>query len=225
MADRLFHSAAPKILKVLEEPPDKSLFILITENPDKIISTILSRTQTVKIPRLRDEDIRTELISKFACTEEDANRIIPLSDGNLTRAVKILRNDEDELYFLEKFIQWMRFCYTNKLADTFNFVGEISKIGREKQKNFLSYSVRIIRSAMLINYHNPQLARLNREEKEFLIKFGRFINHSNIVLLTTELEKAQVHIDRNANPNILFMDLSMSITNLLYRGAKASIEK
>jgi DNA polymerase-3 subunit delta' len=100
------------------------------------------------------------------------------------------------------------------------FVGEIGKIGREKQKNFLAYAERIIRNALLINYKNPRLASLNQEEKEFLTKFGNFINHTNILGFTEELEKAQYHIERNANPNILFMDLSMTITILLMTGGK-----
>jgi DNA polymerase III subunit delta' len=222
MADRLFHSAAPKILKILEEPPDKSLFILITENPEKIISTILSRTQTVKIPRLSDEDILQELTGKHSCPLEDARRIVPLAEGNMTRAIKIFRNDEDELFFLEKFTAWMRHCHKNDLAKTLEFVGEIGKLGREKQKNFLAYSLRIIRNALLINYKNPHLASLNQEEQEFLLKFSRFITHENIISFSEELEKAQYHIERNANPNILFMDLSMTITILLLTAEKSA---
>lgn len=221
MADRLYHAAAPKILKILEEPPEKTLFILITESPDKILNTILSRTQGVKFSRLDDKDVFEELTSKCNCPEEEAWRIIPLADGNLTRAVKIFSKDEDELFYLEKFRYWMRLCYLNNLATTMEFVSEMAKLGREKQKNFLAYAARIVRNSMLINYKNPDLARLNEEEKEFMIKFGKFINFSNIARFTEELEKAQFHIERNANPSILFMDLSMTITILLLTGEKA----
>jgi DNA polymerase-3 subunit delta' len=220
MADRLFHSAAPKILKILEEPPDKSLFILITDNPDKLISTILSRTQTVKFPRLDDSDIFEELTGRMGCSPEEAARIIPLADGNLTLACKIFKNDEEELFYHEKFVDWMRICYVNDLARTMEFVTELSKLGRERQKNFLAYAERIVRSALLINYKQQALARLNREEEDFLAKFGRFITHENIISLTEELEKAQSHIERNANPGILFMDLSMTITVLLLSAAR-----
>ena len=215
MADRLYHAAAPKILKILEEPPDKTLFILVTENPEKIISTILSRTQTVKIPRLSDEDVKAELMSRYGCNETDASRIVPLAEGNLTLAVKMLRNDEDEQFFLEMYVHWMRLCYKNEVNNTYKFVGEIAKLPREKQKNFLAYASRIARNALLVNYGESQLSRLNEEEKEFLQKFGRFINHVNILEMSESLEKAQVHIDRNANPGILFMDLSMTMTILL----------
>lgn len=224
MADRLFHAAAPKILKILEEPPEKSLFILVTENPEKIISTILSRTQMVKFPRLMDEDIYSGL-KTLSCPDEDAARIVPLADGNLTRAVKIFKKEEEELEFLDKFVRWMRLCYElstrNRLKETLEFTSELAKIGRERQKNFLAYSERIIRSAMLINYKNPQLARLNPEEQDFIRKFGPYINYLNIPDFTEELEKAQYHIERNANPNILFMDLSLTFTILLMTAAKS----
>jgi DNA polymerase III subunit delta' len=225
MADRLYHSAAPKILKILEEPPDKSLFILITENPEKIINTILSRTQSVKFPRLTDEDLRIELITRYLYPLEEAERVIPLADGNLTRAVKILVKDEDEVFFHEKFVLWMRLCYVNDLSKTMEFIGELAKLGREKQKGFLAYAERIIRNALLINYKNPHLTSLNKEEKDFMIKFGKFINHTNILTFSSELEKAQFHIERNANPSILFMDMSMTFTVLLLSAEKELAKK
>jgi DNA polymerase III subunit delta' len=221
MADRLYHAAAPKILKILEEPPDKSLFILITENPEKIINTILSRTQTLRFPKLDDSDLMEELTGKLECSREDALRIIPLADGNLTRAVKIYRNDEDEGFYLEKFVLWMRLCYVNDLKKSLEFAQEIGKLGREKQKNFLAYAQRIIRNALLINYNNPQLTRLNYEEQDFLNKFGKFINYTNVLEFNEELEKAQQQIERNANAGILFMDLSMTFTIILLKAEKA----
>jgi DNA polymerase-3 subunit delta' len=224
MADRLYHSAAPKILKILEEPPDKSLFILVTENPEKIINTILSRTQTLRFPRLNDEDIMEELITRHSCSQEDAMRIMPLADGNLTRAVKILVQDEDEVYYLEHFVQWMRLCWKDEPDNTLKFVTEIAKLGRERQKSFLAYSERIVRNALLINYKNPGLARLNKDEQDFMVNFGRFINYSNVLQFSEELEKAQYHIDRNANPGILFMDMSLTFVELL-RIAKELVPK
>jgi DNA polymerase-3 subunit delta' len=226
MADRLHSAAAPKILKILEEPPDKSLFILISENPEKIVSTILSRTQTIKFRKLSDVEVKKDLTSRLSCSAEEADRIVPVADGNLTRAVKILKQDENEAFNLEKFITWMRLCLKyQELDKTFKFVTEISKIGREKQKSFLSYALRIIRNGLLVKYHNPGLTRLNQEEEEFLKKFVNFINHETILIFTEELEEAQYHIDRNANPAILFMDLSMTITNLLLKAQKDTVER
>ena len=118
----------------------------------------------------------------------------------------------------------MRLCHKNDLAKTLEFVGEVGKLGREKQKNFLAYAERIIRNALLINYKIPHLASLNQEEKDFLVKFGQFITHTNVLSFSEELEKAQYHIERNANPNILFMDLSMTFTILLMTAGNSAVK-
>jgi DNA polymerase-3 subunit delta' len=216
MADKLYHSAAPKILKILEEPPDKTLFILVTENQDQIINTILSRTQVVRIPRLSDGEVTASLVKTFPEAVTDIQRIVPLAEGNLTRACKMLQMDEDESFMVENFIRWMRLCYVNKIQDTYDFVTEMSRIGRERQKAFLGYAARIIRNGMLMHYTLPQLTRLNQEEKDFLVKFSRGITNVNILQMATALEEAQYHIERNANAGILFMDLSFTMTSLLY---------
>ena len=215
MAEKIFHSAAPKILKILEEPPDKTLFILITENQEQIINTILSRTQLVKIPRLPDEAVARMLTIKTGCSPGEAKRIAPLVDGNFTEAVKILQNDEDETFNPENFIRWMRLCLVGRVDGINDFVGEIAKTNREKQKGFLFYTSRMIRNSLLMNYGNSQWVRMNEEEKEFLLKFARFITHEYVLQVAAELDKAQYHIERNANPNIVFMDLSLMFSKIL----------
>jgi DNA polymerase-3 subunit delta' len=215
MAEKIFHSAAPKILKILEEPPDKTLFILITENQEQIINTILSRTQLVSIPKLTDDVIGKMLTGKFSCSVTEAKRIALLVDGNYTEAVKILHNDEDERYNPENFIRWMRLCLVGKVAGINDFVGEIAKTHREKQKGFLLYTSRMIRNSLLMNYGNSQWARMNDEEKDFLMKFARFITNEYVLQIAAELDKAQYHIERNANPNIVFMDLSLMFSKIL----------
>jgi DNA polymerase-3 subunit delta' len=176
------------------------------------------------VPRLSDEDIRQGLLAQ-GCPEADVMRIVPLAEGNLTRAIRIFRNEEEELEFLEKFVKWMRLCYKNNIKGNLEFTADLAKMGRERQKNFLTYAERIIRNAMLVNYSNPQLARLNSDELDFLKKFGPFINYTNIPDFSAELEKAQYHIERNANANILFMDLSMTFTILLLTAEKQSGKK
>ena len=219
MVERLFHAAAPKILKILEEPPDKTLFILITENPDQIISTILSRCQLVKVPRLKDEDVRAQLQEDFPEAKEKIPNVVPLAEGNYNKAYKLFMDDAEESFLVENFIRWMRLCYMNEIQSTLEFVSEISRIGRERQKLFLSYSSRIIRSGMLLHYEVPQLVRLNAEEKEFFAKFRHFITDVNIFEMSRALEEAQYHVERNANPNILFMDLSFTMNSLLKKAA------
>ena len=215
MVEKLFHAAAPKLLKILEEPPDKTLFLLISKNPDQIINTILSRCQLVKIPRLRDEDLRVQLESDFPGSTEKIASIVPLAEGSYSKAYNILVEDEEESYLVETFIKWMRLCYTSKVKPLLEFINEISRIGRERQKLFLSYSSRTIRNGLLLHYSVAQLARLNKEEEEFLANFRHFITGANILQMTRALEEAEYHIERNANPNILFTDLSLTMAALL----------
>jgi len=134
--------------------------------------------------------------------------------------VKIFRSDEDEAYFLEKFRTWMLICLAKNIKEISNFTNEVSKLTREKQKNFLAYAARIIRNAMLINYGNEGIARLNEEERNFLLKFAKYVRHDNILQFTEEFEKAQHHIDRNANSALTFFDMSLIFANLLHLAGK-----
>ena len=219
MAEKIFHSAAPKILKILEEPSDKTLFILISENQDKIISTILSRTQIIKIPKISDIDLQNALINKTNCTDREAKRIAAIADGNVKRALGLVNTDKEHDFNFINFRDWMRLCLkiNKNIVKLNNFVNEISKVtgGRERQKGLLSYALRIIRECLLLNYGNNNLEKLEREELIFIQKFSFFINSKNIVQLTEEFNKALFHIERNGNPKIVFMDLSLTVNKLL----------
>ena len=217
MVERLYHAAAPKILKILEEPPDKTLFILVTTNPDKIIPTILSRTQMVRIPRYSDSDIHRLLVTRTDCSDKEAETIVPLADGNYTLAVRLFQKESAEASDFELFTRWMRHCYTNKYDELLEFVAEVSRENRERLKNLLAYGVRMIRNSLVVNYDIPKLARMNQEEKEFLVKFRHFITPENVVELAKDFEEAQIQIERNANPSILFTDLSLNIGLQLHK--------
>ncbi len=219
MAEKIFHSAAPKILKILEEPSDKTLFILISENQDKIISTILSRTQIIKIPKISDIDLQNALINKANCTNREAKRVAAIADGNAKRALELINTEGEDDFIFIKFRDWMRMCLAiNKNIVTLNnFINEISIVtgGRERQKELFSYALRTIRECLLSNYENNNLEKLEGEELIFIQKFSSFINSKNAVQLTEEFNKASFHIERNANPKIVFMDLSLTVNKLL----------
>ena len=218
MVEKLFHSAAPKILKILEEPPDKTLFILVSENQEQIINTILSRTQLVKIPRIDD----LELIKKLNRDNFEAgliNDAVRVADGNYLEAKRLISQSEDEEVNFLNFTKWMRLCFKNNAEETINFVNKFSKNSREKHKSFLIYVLRIFRESLLLNF-NPEsfrndLIRLNAREFEFVKKFHPYINSKNGHLITQEVNSSIYHIERNANPNILFLDLSLKIGKML----------
>ncbi len=216
MAEKMFHAAAPKLLKILEEPPEKTLFILVSENQDHLLSTILSRAQLVKIPRIKDVDLEQSIMAEGEHDEANIKRAVSISEGNYKLAKKHLQSTEaDKVNFL-KFREWMRCCFTSDLPKLSSFVSDFSKWGRERQKRFFLYALQISRSCMLVNYGQNQLVKLGQEELDWLIKgFSPFINNANINEFAKEFNDAHYAIERNANPSILLMDISLKATKLL----------
>lgn len=216
MADKLYHAAAPKILKILEEPPEKTLFLLVTENQDKMISTILSRTQIIKVPRIKEGDLAEALMAKGSNTEAEVRQSVNLSAGNYKLALEYLQNSETNNWNFEKFQAWMRMCFKKDFLQLSAFVGEFSKIGRERQKNFFAYAMQTARNCILINYGHLEMVKTNEEELAWLSqKFAPFINTANINEFTKEFNDAHYSIERNASPSILLMDISLKAIKLL----------
>ena len=219
MVEKLFHAAAPKILKILEEPPEKTLFILISEKHEQIINTIISRTQMVKIPKLSTKDINNALIQHFNASEIQARKISNVADGNLIYAKSLIEEEEDDSNNFTALRQWLRICYRLNNEDALNlvkFVDEISKIGREKQKGFFNYALKVVRNSSLLNHGNDKLVKLDENEIEFVSKFSNILNSDRIPLLSAEFTKASYHIERNANPKVLFMDLSFTLNSIMH---------
>jgi len=219
MVEKLFHSAAPKILKILEEPPEKTLFILISDHQDQIISTILSRTQIVKFPFIGEEDLIEALIRE-GYEQNRISEAVKTSKGNYLEAKNILGQADEADINTDWFTKWMRLCFGGQVSDTLDFVSELSKHSRDKQKAFLKYTLRMVRESMLMNSDTSDLVRLNKSESDFIIgtgtkRFYPYIHSKNILPITEELEKSIYHIERNANPNILFFDLSLKIGRYL----------
>ncbi len=215
MVEKLFHAAAPKLLKILEEPPDKTLFILVSENSDIVLNTILSRTQLVKVPPLSDTDLYYALVEKNNCDPSIARRITNIAYGNYKEALKLITETEDEKYNFIYFSQWMRLCYKFSIPELFKWVDDVSKIGRERQKRFFIYALRMVRECLLVNFKTTSMVKLDSHEIEFVNKFSPFINTNNCLSITEQFNESLYHIERNANPKILFFDLSLKMAKML----------
>ncbi|MFZ4740984.1 MAG: ATP-binding protein [Bacteroidales bacterium] len=225
MVEKLYHSAAPKILKILEEPPEKTLFLLISENHDQILPTILSRTQLIKLLKVNDHEIVEKLIQNYQIDNETAQSIANHADGSYAEALKLINNIDDEKFNTELLISWLRSSFKGNLNELITKNGSIeglntlvstfSKIGREKQKSFLNYVLKISRYCVLINFNQSELVKLSSDESNFIRNFYKFISSQNIEAVSDEINKAIYHIERNANSNILFMDLSLKMHKLL----------
>lgn len=215
MVEKLHHAAAPKLLKILEEPPEKTLFILVAENTDQIIKTILSRTQLVKVPRLLDADIKEAIRNKSDISEDDLNYFVHHSEGNYNQALKQLSEINPSDSFFQDFSSWMRMCYAMDNIGLVKWVDDHSKIGRERMKQFFIYSTEMIRECIQLNCLKNDDVMLSMDEKNFAIRFSKFIHGANCIFIVEELNKAAFHIERNGNPKIVMMDLSLKFSNLL----------
>jgi DNA polymerase-3 subunit delta' len=201
------------LLKIIEEPQPNTVFLLVAQNQDQILNTILSRTQLVKIPMLGYEDIKRNLMENHHQTELAAAEIAYLSSGNMTEALAMLQQ-EDKGYHTS-FVQWLRLCYGNKGPEIMSFVDQLAKLGRENQKNFLRYGISFIRECCLIMAGAGSLVHLPPGELETAQKMTNVMNTAMAQAISTELEKAHYHVERNANPKILFLDVSLQIVKVL----------
>jgi DNA polymerase-3 subunit delta' len=201
------------LLKVIEEPAQKTLFLLVAQNQEQILNTIISRTQLVKIPKLSQQDI-VEYLEKRNIETAKAQQLAYLSNGNLQTALQHLNNQENDFY--ELFLQWLRACWGNAGLNIVNYTeGELAKMGRENQKNFFKYGVNLMRECMLYLAHASSLIHLPPKELEFISKFSQVLNLAKAEAIANELERAQYHIERNANPKILFLDVSLVLVKIL----------
>jgi len=215
MVEKLFHSAAPKILKILEEPPDKTLFILISENQAQIISTIISRTQIIKIPRLEEHDLLEMLTEKNGADRAKAIKITRYANGNYIEALKMLEKDEDQEDEVLIFRNWMRACYKFDPIVMSTFTDKFSSYGREGLKSFLQHCTGFIDDFVQLNNKLISIDRYEGEEKQFMVSFANFVNTVNVHKLYEEFNNAIFYIERNANPSLIMMDLSIKLNGIL----------
>jgi DNA polymerase-3 subunit delta' len=215
MAEHMNLQAANKLLKIIEEPPEKTVFILVAEKAEDILPTILSRCQVLKVPRLSDEQVENALIEKKLATPEEARSIATLAEGNFWEAQKQITQIEENLERLDTFRQWMLFCFKKDVPGIIQFTEDLSAGGREKLKILLSYSLYMFRQSIVANYVGNELIHLRGSEREFLIKFSNFIHGGNIMELTEAFDKAYYYIERNGHPKIVMFDLSLTAIKLI----------
>jgi DNA polymerase-3 subunit delta' len=223
MADKMRTDAANKLLKLLEEPPEKTIFILISESIDDLLQTIISRCQVVDFLALPEQVITDALIATHKVEANLAKKISHQCEGNYNKALHLLHKDDDDSVFEEWFINWVRAAFKAKgnasvIADLISWSTTIAKEGRETQKNFLQFCIQFFRQALLLNYKATDLVYLEPNFENFkLEKFAPFVHGNNIADIFKELEDAIYHIERNGNSNIILTDLSIKLTRLLHK--------
>lgn len=217
LPEKMHEACANKLLKILEEPYENTVFILVSNSPDQIIVTIQSRCQRINIPNIQKEDIISSLQSAYNITTDDASTIAHIANGSYLKALETISLNEENKFFFALFVQMMRSSYARSIKDIRKIGTEIASVGRERQKNFLVYCQRMIREYFVSNLKHPEIVYLNQEEANFGIRFAPFINERNIIDFSDELALAQRHIEQNVNAKMIFFDLCLKITMLLKR--------
>lgn len=215
LPERMNAVCANKLLKLLEEPYDKTVFLLVSDNASAILGTILSRTQPVHLRPLSEDVVSSALVTNYSLSSEDASAIAHIASGNYLKALESIRvSDEMSLNF-DLFVRLMRLAYGRKIKDLKLWSEEISDLGREKERVFLSYAQRMLRENFIYNIRQPEINYMTTQEVQFSSRFAPFIHERNVYPIMEELSRAYDDIGQNANGKIVFFDLAIKMIMLL----------
>ena len=215
LPERMNIECANKLLKLIEEPPTQTVFLMVCEEPDKLLETIRSRVQRIDVKKIHDEEIRQALIERRGIDEDSALRISRLANGSWLKAMESLKAGTENEQFLDLFIMLMRLAYQRRVRDLRKWSDTMASFGREKQKRFLLFFLRMLRENFMSNFHQPELVYMTQEEEDFAKNFARFINEGNILQLYDLANRAIRDIGQNANAKIVFFDFALQMIVLL----------
>ena len=204
-----------KLLKLLEEPPSQTIFLLVSEEPDMLLTTIQSRTQRFALYGIEEKYITERLQSQYGLQEKDAISIGHRSEGNFLKALESIHLNEENKLFFDLFVSLMRLSYQRKIREMKQWSETLAAMGRERQKHFLSYCQRLVRENFMFNFQDPSLIFMNEEEQNFSKRFAPYINEKNVMGIMDELSEAQRHIEQNVNARMVFFDFSLKMIVLL----------
>jgi DNA polymerase-3 subunit delta' len=215
LPEKMNLSSANKLLKVIEEPPPFTLIILVSENASQILPTIYSRSQPIRVPSIQPGEIKKYFHQLGTVSPDKIEEIAKLCKGNLVSAMELIDANEQNQENFNFFSNWMRFCYQAKIIELVELTEEMAKWGREKIKNFLGYSLRMMRENFILNYQQQDLVYLEKTESNFSVKFSPFVHEENIAKIARELNKAMYHIEANGSEKIVLLDLSIQLIRLI----------
>ncbi len=215
LPERMNIECANKLLKLIEEPPQQTVFIMVCEEPDRLLETIRSRVQRIDVKKLPAETICQALQERRGVSEEAARRISRLADGSWLKALQELQTGTENEQFLDLFISLMRLAYQRRVRDLRRWSETMAGFGREKQKRFLTFFLRMVRENFMYNFQQSELCYMTQEEENFARNFARFINEANVLPITDLANRAIRDIGQNANAKIVFFDFALKMIVLL----------
>ncbi len=217
LPEKMNAETANKLLKLIEEPPARTLFILVSEEDDKLLPTITSRCQHIRIPAISAADLSAHLEQAAGMDPVRASDIAAIANGNMVRAMELAREDDNTTVHLDRFTKLMRTAYTRDIHSLVTWSEDTAALGRERQKGFLSYALRMIRENFIMNFNGKEnrLVYLTAPEDNFSGKFHPFINEKNIHALNREFNLAYAHVESNGNTKMIFLDLALKTMRLI----------
>jgi DNA polymerase-3 subunit delta' len=204
---------ANAILKILEEPPAKTILLLVSNDLENLLNTILSRTQLFRIRMFNDEELRDILIHDHKVNPSQVSQIIQLAEGNLNEAIKLIEDVEDNSHSM--FREWMRHCYSRDFTQLVQWADKFQKLNKISQKGLLQYGLNMMRETLILHFEAFQLSRTVGEELDFTKNFSKALSPDKVENISELFNKAFYHLERNANAKILFLDLSLKIARFL----------
>ncbi|MBP5425856.1 MAG: DNA polymerase III subunit delta [Prevotella sp.] len=215
LPERMNIECANKLLKLIEEPPQQTVFLMVCQEPDKLLETIRSRVQRIDVRKIDDESIREALIQRRGLSEANATSIARRANGNWLKALEEIEAGSEKEQFFDLFKMLMRLAYQRRVNDLKRWSETMAGMGREKQKRFLEYFLQLVRENFMYNFQREELCYMTQQEEEFATKFARFINEANVIPINELANRALRDIGQNANAKIVFFDFALQMIMLL----------
>jgi len=213
--EKMNDQAANKLLKLLEEPPSMTVFILVAGNPEQLLPTVRSRCVHVKVPQIGDHELEQALVEKHGIEKGRVAGMVRLASGNYLKALELITEAEDFRFNFNNFRDLMRVCFKKNIPGMVKISEELATLTRERQKAFLEYGLGTIRESLALHFNTVDIVYITDEEQDFIPKFAPYVTGDNVVILTRELTQAIQDIERNANGRIVFLDLVLKLASLI----------
>ena len=213
--EKMHESCANRVLKIIEEPPPQTIFLLVSDTPDEIIGTIQSRLQRIPIPPISELELIRQAENTDTFAAEELQLLARMAQGSWSRMQALVEEADDMKLNFERFVQMMRFSWVLNIKELRPWVDELVSAGREEEKRFLQYAQRMIRENFVLHLKQPTLNYISKEEQTFADKFSQFINERNVLEMMNELALAEAQIEQNGNGKIILLDLCIKLYRLL----------
>ena len=217
LPETMNEEASNKILKILEEPWERTVFVLVSEQPDRLLPTILSRTQEVAVPRIAPEVLEREARNRGVSDPVQARNMARLAGGDLLELGHLVAGESDGLRkeYFELFCSLMRLSYSDKHLELIGWAEEVAQLSREQQRGFLRNAARLLRESFMLHAGLREIGYLWGEELAFCTKFAPFVGTQNIEPLIAEIERAGAQIAQNGNPTIVFTHFALTVSKMI----------